>query len=167
MVEECIQIPQTMLAVVKSTKEEPPELKTIPVPTPSANELLIKIMASPCSGTEVAYSKGQLGTFPMTMGGYGSGIVVGLGENVPPEYLTKKVFMGSGRLSSGGINIGCWAQYAIKDYKKAYLFSQSLTFEETCAIYMGPMTSMAMHNEMKKTGPHAACIQTAACSSIG
>lgn len=61
------------------------EVKDIPVPKPTANQVLIKIHANRLCYTEVHLTKGELPfpkTFPSTVGHEPTGEIVELGEDV-------------------------------------------------------------------------------------
>ncbi|ODV67934.1 GroES-like protein [Hyphopichia burtonii NRRL Y-1933] len=80
-----VEIPKTQKAVIFETNGGPLEYKTIDVPTPKDNEILINIKYSGVCHTDLHAWKGDwpLDTkLPLVGGHEGAGVVVGMGKNV-------------------------------------------------------------------------------------
>lgn len=80
------KIPTTQKAVIFSTLNGPLEYKSIPVPKPAPNQLLVNIHYSGVCHSDLHVYKGEFGktlpNLPLVGGHEGSGVVVGFGSNV-------------------------------------------------------------------------------------
>jgi threonine 3-dehydrogenase len=81
-------VPETMLALRKTAAKPGAELVEIPVPSPAAGEILIRVEAASICGTDShifnwdAWAAGRIKRLPMTFGHEAAGTVVGVGPEV-------------------------------------------------------------------------------------
>ncbi|MFC2119392.1 alcohol dehydrogenase catalytic domain-containing protein, partial [Bacteroidota bacterium] len=160
-----INIPKTMMAVRQDKAGGPLYLSEIPVPVPKANEVLIKISASPINPSDLSMIQGTYAdkpSFPITPGLEGSGVVVAAGKGLLPKLrLGKRVTC----TSSGGGN-GIWAEYMITSAKRCIPLSKNINQEEGAMLIVNPMTALAFI-EIAKNGKHKAIVNNAAASALG
>jgi len=79
-----MKIPPTMQAMVLETPKQPLVLKTLPVPSPSAQQVLVKIIACGVCRTDLHIIDGELknAKLPLIIGHEIVGVVVATGEGV-------------------------------------------------------------------------------------
>jgi len=147
-------------------------VEQIPIPVPGKGELLVKVMASPCNPSDLGYLLGSYGfpdkkPKPPTISGLeGSGIVESVGEGVDKGLIGKKVGMFCETYDFKSYH-GNWAQYTIKREEDIYVLKdQSMSFEDTCYLFVNPMSIMLMWRIIEQD-KHTAIIHTAASSSLG
>lgn len=88
-------VPETMSASVLERAKDV-EVKTLAVPNPKADEVLIKVAAVGVCGSDVHYfHSGRIGDFvvedPMILGHEASGTIVAVGANVPSDRVGERV----------------------------------------------------------------------------
>lgn len=81
----------TMQAVVFQSKDQPLAIKEVAKPTPGNGELLIRLEYAALNHLDLWIWKEETLEKPVIPGSDGSGIVVGVGEGVPLEWLGKEV----------------------------------------------------------------------------
>ncbi len=163
-------IPQTMLAVVLSKDGATPAVKQIPVPTPGAGEVLVKMYASPINPSDLAFLKGGYGiqrAYPTVPGFEGSGTVVAAGKGVLP-----KLWMGKNvACAASPVYDGCWAEYMRTKAGMCIPVSKKSTLEQAAMTFVNPMTALAFFDIYKNlpnsTKKLRGIINTAAASSLG
>ncbi len=82
------------LTIMKYAK--PLVFKSVPIRKPKANEVLVKMVASPINPSDLGFIHGVYGVrrptkFPVVAGLEGTGVVSELGPGVPSEMLGKSV----------------------------------------------------------------------------
>ena len=75
---------------------KPVSLKKVPIRKPEANQVLVKMIASPINPSDLGFIHGVYGTkrpmtFPVVPGLEGTGIIHELGADVPKDILGRKV----------------------------------------------------------------------------
>ncbi|WP_201740041.1 NAD(P)-dependent alcohol dehydrogenase [Aristophania vespae] len=88
-------IPSKMRAAVLTTKQNI-RLEDRPVPQPEADQVLIQVKAVSVCGSDVHYYlEGRIGDFvverPLVLGHEVSGVIVGVGDNVPEQRIGQRV----------------------------------------------------------------------------
>jgi NADPH:quinone reductase-like Zn-dependent oxidoreductase len=134
-----------------------------PVPRPGANEVLIKVAASPINPSDLAFLDGNYvsdRTPPVVAGLEGSGTVVAVGSGLMARYLMGKrvAFIASGD--------GPWADYSLTHSNLALPLSASTALEEGAMSIVNPLTAVALLS-IARDGGHKALVQTAAAGALG
>ena len=85
-----------MRALTITQYAKPLVLQTLPIKKPAANEVLVKMIASPINPSDLGFNHGVYGTkrpskFPIVPGLEGTGVVHELGSGVPQEMLGKQI----------------------------------------------------------------------------
>lgn len=158
------QIPKTMKGVRVHKTGEPIRVEEIEVPTPKADEILIKVGASPINPSDVNFTKGKYPTdkvWPVVAGFEGSGTVVAHGGNEKGKELVGKrvAFFPNG-------NNGTWSEYSIAKIDSIWVLPERLDFIQGACSFINPLSALAMLEYIKQ-GKHKTVINTAGNSSLG
>ncbi|MCF8297922.1 MAG: zinc-binding dehydrogenase [Saprospiraceae bacterium] len=129
-------------------------------PMPSKNQILIKIMASPCNPSDIAFMRGGYNiqkVLPKVLGFEASGIVVEAGGNPEAQKLIGKRVCCFTQEDENGT----WAEYFATDYTNCLVIKDELSYEQAACFFINPFTAfglmqIAIENKSK------AIIQTAA-----
>lgn len=166
-----MSIPSTMKALIlkgdgySGTAEGPAipsldpwlDLKTVDVPTPEAGQVLIKVIQSGVNPSDLHFIKGEYG-IPRVKGapaGFeGCGTVVAAGEGGEGLIGQRVGFIATGS--------GAWAEYAISDTKSCFPVHPSVSDDDAAALYVNPLTAIAMVEEVKATGTKSFILSAAA-----
>ena len=117
--------------------EEVLQLKEVPIPTPAAGEVLIKVMASPVNPSDVMFVQGMYGIRPQLPSGAGfegCGVVEAVGEGVTLPAGTRVAFT----------TIGAWSEYVVASAKAIFPLPPTMPFEIGAQIFVNPFTAWAM-----------------------
>lgn len=147
-------------------------VEQIPIPSVAKGQVLVKVMATPCNPSDLEYLTGIYGfpnkrPKPPTISGLeGSGIIEAVGEGVSKELVGKRVGIFCETYNFEAYH-GNWAQYTVKREQDIYVLKdQSMSFEDSCYLFVNPMSVMAMWHIIEKD-KHTGVIHTAASSSLG
>ena len=169
-------LPKTMLAVLQkgdgySGRSEGPhiadaaeylEATEIPVPTPGAGQVLIKLRMSSVNPSDLHFIKGEYGQprvkgTPAGFEGCGDVVATGAGaEGLMGQRVAFVVAMGGS---------GAWAEYALTDAINCVPLRPDLRDEDGAAQIVNPMTAMAMVDIARQEGE--AFVVSAASSQLG
>lgn len=107
------------------------EIKDVPIPSPAAGQLLVKIRASAVQPSDILNSTGSFGftTFPRTLGRDFAGTVV----EGSPELTGKSVFGTSGDTFSFTVD-GAQAEFAVVDADAVAVKPDELSFEAAALL---------------------------------
>ncbi|MBR9843600.1 MAG: zinc-binding dehydrogenase [Rhodobacteraceae bacterium] len=170
------ELPKTMLAVLQTgdgysgTSEGPQiddaarylETADIPVPTPGAGQVLIRVRMSSVNPSDLHFIKGEYGQ-PRVKGapaGFeGCGDVVAAGEGAEALVGQRVAFV----VAMGGS--GAWAEYALTDAMMCVPLRPDLRDEDGAAQIVNPMTAMAMVDIARQEGE--SFVVSAASSQLG
>eukprot|EP00826_Nyctotherus_ovalis_P066456 TRINITY_DN981_c0_g1_i6.p1 TRINITY_DN981_c0_g1~~TRINITY_DN981_c0_g1_i6.p1 ORF type:complete len:396 (-),score=101.62 TRINITY_DN981_c0_g1_i6:164-1201(-) len=166
------KIPLEMKALVRSSDPaKVVEVAAVPVPKPDNGQVLIRVEACPINPSDEAFAVGLYGLNeqmtlkpPIIPGFEGSGVVVGLGADVPAELMNQRVAFSVNPHGKEKWS-GSWAQYVCADSKVCVPVGD-LPFEETCGLFVNPVTVMGFLLEAK-TRKSKGIVHTAAASSLG
>jgi NADPH:quinone reductase-like Zn-dependent oxidoreductase len=166
------KIPSEMKAIVRSSDpKKVVEVSNIPVPKPGKGEVLIRVEACPINPSDEYFAAGIYGLKeklnlkpPVVPGFEGSGVVVGLGESVPSELMNQRVAFVTDPHDKEKWS-GTWAQYLCVDHQVCVPIGDA-SFEETCGLFVNPLTVMGFLLETKKLNSKG-IVHTAAASSLG
>ena len=131
---------------------------TIDVPKPDVGQVLIKVIQSGVNPSDLHFIKGEYG-IPRVKGtpaGFeGCGTVVSAGKG-GENLIGQRV----GFIATGS---GAWAEYALSDLKSCFPVHPSVSDDDAAALYVNPLTAIAMVGEVKAAG--ASCFILSAAAS--
>ncbi len=159
-------LPATMNAIVVSSFErgfDGAACEQRPVPTPTADQLLVRIAAAPINPSDLAFVQGQYVRKPLPIiGGFeGAGTVVAVGANLNvDQWLHQQVHV----LAAEGD--GTWADYMAVKPIACMPIGESISLEQGATLIVNPLTAWAMMDAARKAGV-AAIVQTTAASALG
>jgi len=162
-------------------------LQDVPVPTPTANEVLVRVEASPInpsdlgvliagadmatatvSGTQerpiVTASLGAVAGLaaridkPLPVGNEGAGTVVAAGESSAAQALLGKTV----GIAGGAM----YAQYRLVDAGACLVLPPGATAKDGASSFVNPLTALGMLETMRREG-HSGLVHTAAASNLG
>jgi NADPH:quinone reductase-like Zn-dependent oxidoreductase len=169
-----MNIPKTMQALVvkgegfSGTSEGPSiaalepwvELREIDVPQPAQGQVLVKVGLGGINPSDLHFIKGEYG-LPRVKGapaGFeGMGVVVAAGPGAERLIGVRAGFVAGAS--------GAWAQYALADVSSCVAVLDEVRDEDAAALFVNPLTAIAMFEEMK-TSEAKAFIMTAAASQL-
>ncbi|MFZ1814316.1 MAG: zinc-binding dehydrogenase [Rhizobiaceae bacterium] len=169
-----MSVPQKMFALTLkdggySATAEGPTIKTlepylaageIPVPTPGPGQALIKVIQSSINPSDLHFIKGEYG-LPRVKGapaGFeGCGTVVAAGDGAQ-GLIGKRV----GFVATAS---GAWAEYALTDATSCFPVMDGVADKDAAALFVNPLTAIAMFGEMKALGSKS-FIMSAAASQL-
>jgi NADPH:quinone reductase-like Zn-dependent oxidoreductase len=107
---------------------------------PKANEVRIRVKASPINPSDVMFVQGLYGLKPVLPSGAGfegSGIIDKVGEGINLAVGTKVSFMGT----------GAWAEYVCVPQQAVISLPDEISFETASQTFVNPFTAWAMLHE--------------------
>ena len=141
------------------------KVKTLPLPELDADEILLKVLASPINPSDGLFCEGLYQvpvTFPVTPGFEGAGVVVATGSS----FLARRL-MGQHVASATQAGDGFWAEYVKVKATQAMKFDPSKISPELASMsFVNPLSALALI-EPVTDGMHRAMVQTAAASQLG
>lgn len=162
-----MSIPAEARSVVLRSYSDPRALSVerVPVPTPKAGEVLIKIEAASINPSDLVFLRNQYGVqkpLPIVPGFEGSGTVVETGPGVLARWLKGKRV--ACRASERGN--GTWSDYMVCPAAHCIPLLGSVTTEQGASLIVNPLTAWSLLALARREG-HRAFIQTAAASALG
>ena len=136
------------------------ELRQIPVPTPGAGQVLIKVGLGGVNPSDLHFIKGEYG-IPRVKGAPAG--FEGMGEVVAASPGFERLIGKRAGFVAGAS--GAWAQYALADYTSCVPVLDAVRDEDAAALFVNPLTAIAMFEEVKKSEAKA-FIMTAAASQL-
>ncbi len=164
-------LPETMLALILkhdgfSGRMDGPHiadaaeyiaLETLPVPTPTAGQVLIKLRAASVNPSDLHFIKGEYGQ-PRVKGAAAG--FEGCGDVVAGvDKLISK------RVAFVAASAGAWAEYVIADAMTSIPLRSDISDEDGAAQIVNPLTAMAMVDIASKAGD--SFVISAATSQLG
>ena len=136
------------------------KVSDIEKPKPIKNQILIKVMASPCNPSDIAFMRGGYNiqkVLPKVLGFEASGIVVDAGDSAEAQKLIGK------RVScfTQEDENGCWAEYFATDYKNCIIIKDELSYEQAACFFINPFTAFGLM-QIAIENKSNAIVQTAA-----
>lgn len=136
------------------------ELADLPLPVPGQGQVLIRVGLANVNPSDLHFIKGEYG-LPRVKGapaGFeGMGVVAAAGEGA--EGLVGK------RVAFVAGSSGAWAQYAIAEARSCVPVPDAIREEDAAALFVNPLTAIAMLEEVKRAGA-SAFFMTAAASQL-
>lgn len=159
-------IPEKMLAVQLDGPGKPLVVRQVAVPHPRANEVLVRMAASPFNpsdlGTLAGASYAGTRTFPFTPGIEGSGVVLEAGSGFMGRILKGRRVACAARL----VGDGAWAEYMVTAAAQCVPLNGNVSLEQGAMLLVNPLTALAIF-EIAEQGKHKAIVSTAAASALG
>jgi NADPH:quinone reductase-like Zn-dependent oxidoreductase len=164
-------------------------LQDVPVPTPAANEVLVRVEASPINPSDLALLTAGADMANATVGGtperpvvtapLSAGAVAGLSARVDTplpvgnEGAGTVVAAGSSPEAQAllGKTVGIaggamYAQYRVVDAASCLVLPDGATARDGASSFVNPLTALGMLETMRREG-HSALVHTAAASNLG
>jgi NADPH2:quinone reductase len=160
-------LPQTMRALRLTAYDGRPEslqLVEMPVPKPSAGQVLVRIAAAPINPADQMFVRGLYGVkrpLPTVPGFEGSGTVVAAGSMAARLLVGRRV--GCTPSPNGD---GTWAEYAVAPATQCLPLLPRISNEQGSMLFVNPFSAWALM-ELARRGKHVALVQSAAASALG
>jgi len=181
-------VPKTglqLISLLKSSGELELSLADAPTPTPAADEVLVRVEASPINPSDLGLLLGpaDLSTLkagdgkvsakvperflpaqaarldqPLPVGNEGAGVVIAAGSDPAAQAL-----MGRTVAVLGG---AMYAQHRIAKAADVLPMRPGVTAREGASCFVNPLTALGMVGTMRREG-HSALVHTAAASNLG
>jgi NADPH:quinone reductase len=140
------------------------KVETKLMPVPAKGEVVIKIHASPCNPSDIAFLTGGYNikkSLPAIPGFEGVGTIEFVGEGVPKELIDKRVscFIQNDRS-------GTWSEYVISTPDECIFLKNEMPEEQAACFAVNPFTAYALFN-LAKEGGCKTIIQNAATGQVG
>jgi NADPH:quinone reductase-like Zn-dependent oxidoreductase len=139
----------------------------VPMPRPGANEVLVKVFASPVNPSDLMFITGNYGfkkPLPATPGFEGSGTVVEVGSGTMARFMKgRRVACAAADAKAQG---GMWAEYIVTSAQLCVPLGKKVNMEHAATMLVNPLTAWALMNAARRGG-HRAAVQTAAASALG
>ena len=151
-----MQVPKTTEAVLlpaynKNLIRAMLSLKTaeVELPQPAGNQLVVKMEASPCNPSDIAFMQGTYNIvkeLPAVPGFEGAGTVVATGEECRHmEGKRVSVFLQEEK-------IGCWSQFIIVDADNCIVLDSKIDLLQAATLSINPLTALGMFEVAEKRG---------------
>jgi NADPH:quinone reductase-like Zn-dependent oxidoreductase len=160
-------LPKTMRALRLTAYDGRPEslqLVELPVPTPAAGQVLVRVAASPINPSDQMFVRGLYGVkrpLPTVPGFEASGTVVAAGSMAARLLVGRRV----GCITSGKGD-GTWAEYVVVPATQCLPLLPRISNEQGSMLFVNPFSAWAMM-EIARRGKHPALVQSAAASALG
>ncbi|MBT3209386.1 MAG: zinc-binding dehydrogenase [Bacteroidetes bacterium] len=141
------------------------EIAEIEIPQPMGDQVLVKVEASPCNPSDIAFMRGMYNvkkTLPKVMGFECSGKIVSTGDSPEASILLGK---NVSCFSQGNEN-GTWAEYFLTSAKNCIPLVEEIDMDQAACLSINPFTAFALF-ELAKARGSKAIVQTAAAGQIG
>lgn len=160
------------LNVVENTDTTAPasarvELVEKPIPSPADGEVLIKMAATTCNPSDLAYIRGEYGlatNYGKTAGLEGTGTVVAAGAGPFGETLMGMRVACSSKVSKG--MDGTWAEYMVTDATLCMPIIADIPDDMAATLIVNPFTAFSLLDRAEALGAKAV-VQNAAASQVG
>jgi len=139
-------------------------IETRPVPSPSRNQVLVRLTASPINPSDLMFLRGMYGIdrpLPTIPGFEATGTVVAAGPGLLPRF-----WVGRRVACVVQEEDGCWADYFCAPILRCLPVPRRVTDEQAATMLINPFTAWALIDTARRTGAKA-IVQTAAGSALG
>jgi NADPH2:quinone reductase len=186
------QLPETALelrSLVTSEGTLELSLHDVPVPTPAANEVLVRVEASPINPSDLGLltagadmtTATVAGTpeHPIVTAALGAGAVAGLtarlDKSLPVGNEGAGTVVAAGSSSAAQALLGktvgiaggaMYSQYRAVDAAACLVLPEGATARDGASSFVNPLTALGMVETMRREG-HSALVHTAAASNLG
>lgn len=141
------------------------KVEEIPKPSPGADEVLVKIEASPCNPSDIAFMRGMYNIkkdLPKVLGFEGCGIVQQTGTTLKSKALEGKRVSFSCQEDTDGP----WAEYIVVKADICLEIKPEMQIDQAACFYINPFTAYGLL-ELAIKNKAEALIQNAAAGQIG
>ena len=159
------QLPREMQGVMLSEYGAPVAVGRLPVRSPGAGEVLVRMAAAPINPSDLASLEGRYANrkqLPTVPGIEGSGTVVAAGPGLLPRLLLGRQVACASSPDAGGT----WAEYMVTLAAQCVPLRRGVTLEQGATLLVNPLTALSLWDIALGEG-HAAVVHTAAASSLG
>ncbi len=143
------------------------ELVEKPIPTAGDGEVLIKMAATTCNPSDLAYISGQYGlttNYGSVAGLEGTGLVVDAGAGPFGDTLKGMRVACSSKISSG--YDGTWAEYMVTNANQCMPIIADIPDDMAATLIVNPFTAFSLLDRAEELGAKAV-VQNAAASQVG
>ena len=140
------------------------KIAEVPVLKPGADQVLVKVEASPVNPSDIAFLLGGYNIvkpLPAIPGFEGVGKVVAVGENIEASRVGERVTF----FTQDDTN-GAWAEYVVLRTDQLIPVSIDLPVEQAACLFVNPFTAYALFDHIRENR-HKAIIQSAANGQVG
>jgi NADPH2:quinone reductase len=160
---KAIILPEYNANVIRAMKSL--QVNDLNIPKPEGGQVLIRVAASPCNPSDIAFMRGGYNVrkpVPVVMGFECTGTIVETGDDPLAIQMKGK------RVScfSQGAENGTWAEYFLTDNKNCLPVRDELDDEQAAALCINPFTAFALFNMAIKKKARA-IIQNGASGQVG
>ena len=145
------------------------ELRDIPIPDVKPEHVVIKVSACGINPGDKAWIAGLFPDVPVSMfdvcGATASGLVVDIGEDVPKEYLGRKVAVYRSLKASSDC-VGTWSEFARVHYLTCVLLPEDTNEVEYSGSLVNNITGYVFLDQIIQAG-HKGVVCTAGTSATG
>jgi NADPH:quinone reductase len=164
-----VETNKTFKAAVLSKYGEIPKIQEIPFRELQDNEILVKIMCTSFSPSDLGFINGSYGNppqLPKIIGNEGSGIVEAVGKSGDQSLIGKRVSVIGNHTSNKPNTQGVWSQYVYTQPNLITVYDKKVEFETICCTFVNPLTAAGFIDTAKSTGKKAIA-HTGASSPLG
>jgi NADPH:quinone reductase len=160
-------LPETMRALCLTAYDGRPEslqVTEMPVPRPSAGQVLVRVTATPINPADLMFVRGLYGVkrpLPAVPGFEGCGTVVAAGSMAGKLLVGRRV----GCVPAAGAD-GTWAEYVVVPMGQCIPLLPRISDEQGASLVINPFSAWALM-ELARRGKHRALVQSAAASALG
>ncbi len=161
-----LPVPSTMQAVQLDQPNGKLILRAVPVPHPQAEQVLIRMAATPINPSDLgalmgdSYSGERI--YPFIPGLEGSGRVIEAGDGLMARLLNGRRVACTASIKGNGT----WAEYMVTSAQSCLPLNKNVSLEQGAMALINPLTALAMF-EIAKRGRHRAMVSTASASALG
>lgn len=140
-------------------------LSEMPVPRPSAHQVLVRMAAAPINPSDLSFLRGAYGLkkrLPVVPGLEGSGEVVAAGSGLLARYLVGKRVA----CAAPADGDGTWAEFMLAEAAQCIPLRKTTETEQAATLIVNPFTAWALLEAAKELRAEAV-VQTAAASALG
>lgn len=135
-----------------------------PLPLVFEGEVLIKIEASPCNPSDIAFLRGGYNirkSLPAVPGFEGVGVISEIGDGLPEEFIGKRIscFVQNDRS-------GTWSEFVVAKITDCIFLKEEMPMEQAACFAVNPFTAFALY-EMAQQELCECIIQNAANGQVG
>ena len=153
-----ITLPQYSINIVRAVKGM--EIREMETPEPEENQVLIKMLASPCNPSDISFIQGRYGVqkpLPATPGFEATGMVIKTGSNSHAKSLLGKRVSCFTQLDK----YGTWSEEFIALAIDCIPVIDELPDEQAACLSINPLTAMALFDEILKYDMDSVIVNTA------
>lgn len=140
------------------------KVEEVPTPKPAADEVLVRVEASPVNPSDIAFLLGGyniIKPLPAIPGFEGVGKIISAGKDVDPSVVGERV-----TFFTQEDKTGAWSEYVTLKPTQLLKVSIELPVEQAACLFVNPFTAYALFEHIHDN-QHKAIIQSAANGQVG